>query len=65
MVRERGQFPWARRLKSWKLSEEQLTGLFKVANMKPVLGNNYLFFNRKKHKWGKQSVRVGHLWFSK
>lgn len=64
-ILERGQFPYAKKgIK--KITDKQfLTKYFKVLTMKPVVSQDVIYFNHRKHKWAGSHRKIGNLYFSK
>ena len=61
---KKGQFPWAVRGVK-KVTEKKFLQKFQIAvNMPPQLDSRYLYFNHVRHKFGRNTKRVGHLYFS-
>lgn len=64
VLRQRGQFPYFRHgvkkvAKGWDKEYNAVT------NMKPVLSEDYMFFNTIRLPWGTGHRRIGNLIFSK
>ena len=47
------------------VSKEWLTHTEKLSRMSPLIDRDYIYFNTRKHVFGKEQLRVGSLWFSK
>lgn len=66
MLKMRGQFPWnkGRKIVVAK-SYEPVYNV--VTRMKPVFkeDSGYYYFNHVRHPWGKSTVKIGGLYFSK
>jgi len=64
VIHMNGQFPYmVNGLKP--VSNYWLTHAEKLSRMTPLLDRDYLYFNTVKHKWGKEQLKVGTMWFSK
>lgn len=64
VIKQRGQFPYVRF--GIKLVDRKLRLKYNdVIRMCKVLDSRYLYFNHKKHKWGKGTLKIGNLYFSR
>ena len=61
----KGQFPYASKGIKKVSDNEFLTKYFKVITMKPVVSQDVIYFNHRKHKWATGHIRIGGLIFSK
>lgn len=64
-IKAKGQFPWARHGIRRVTDKKFLTQYFKVIKMSPILADDFLYFNHKKHEWATSHTRIGGLIFSK
>jgi hypothetical protein len=66
MLRMRGQFPWARY--GFKGVDKHYDSVYNVVTKLPHVfkeDSGYLYFNHVRHPWGRSTVRIGGLYFSK
>lgn len=65
VLKQRGQFPWRRRGEI-KTVDFAFTSVYNtVSQMEPVLSSEYIYFNHRRHPWGKGTTKIGNLFFSK
>lgn len=58
------QYPWARKLKTWKLSQEQAEFGFKFLSKRSPISSGYKFFNHVPLEFTKKNVKHGNLYFA-
>jgi len=63
VLKEKGQFPYFRHGVKAVTDKEFLHKYRKAAILKSKLSAEYLYFNHKKHKWGKNTRKIGRLYF--
>lgn len=61
---EKGQYPWATRIKTWKLSTEQAEFGFKFLSGRSPINSGYFYFNQVPHDFTKKNVKHGALYFA-
>lgn len=65
VLKEPGQYPYMRKGGVKKVVDKQfLRKYYSAYAMEPVLSSRYMFFNHTKFSWGKNTKRVGRLYFS-
>ena len=64
-IKAKGQFPWAKNGIKKVTDKKFLTSYFKVVNMKPIVSQDVIYFNHRKHKWAGSHRKIGNLYFSK
>lgn len=65
VLREKGQFPYFKNGVKKVLDRKFLKKYNVIVKMRRVLPNSYLYFNHVRHKWGKDTVKIGKLYFSR
>lgn len=65
VVKQKGQFPYVRHGIRKVNDEKFLHKYRKAVIMKPVLTSSYIFFNTKKHKWGKDCRKIEKMYYCK
>ena len=63
IVKEPHQFPWQKRITTWRLTQEQAEFGFLVMS-KPDVVTNYVYFNQNPHTFTKKNVKIGGLYFA-
>lgn len=61
----KGQFPYAKKGIKKVTDKQFLRVYYKVIKSQSILPNSYLYFNHKPHNFGKKTLRIGNLYFSK
>lgn len=64
VLTKKGQYPWATRLKTWKLSTEQAEFGFKFLSKRSPVNSGYVFFNHVPLDFTKKNVKHGNLFFA-
>lgn len=64
VVKRKGAFPWARKRRSWKITQSMLTRHFKLVNMLPVVSSRAYYFNDKPNRYGVRHKKLGNLYFN-
>lgn len=64
VLRQKGQYPYMRKRGVKKLDFAADLRYTVVSEMWPVLSKDYLYFNHRRHPWGKATKKIGNLYFS-
>jgi len=64
VLRQKGQYPYMRKKRIKKLDMASVVRYTVVSEMPRVLSEDYLYFNHRKHPWGKNTRKIGNLYFS-
>jgi len=64
VLSQRGQFNWHKRIKTWKLTQEQAEFGFKLLAYSSPVRSPYKFFNQIPLDFTKKNVKRGNLYFS-
>lgn len=64
VIKKRGAFPWISRVKSWRLSTEQVAMLFDVIQHRPVVNSRVYYFNHVRLTFGVKQRKLGRMYFS-
>lgn len=64
VLQEPNQFPWHRKLKTWKLSTEQAEFGFKLLERSSPVRSGFMYFNTVPHSFTQKSVKRGNLYFA-
>ena len=61
---KKGQFPWAVRGVKRVVDKKFLQKFHRAVNMPVLLDSRYLYFNHVRHKFGRNTKKIGRLYFS-
>lgn len=64
VVMASSQFPWARNIRSWKLTNKQLTNLQYLYTMGNTVSSMTYYFNDQPVKYGIPYRKLGKMWFN-
>jgi spore germination cell wall hydrolase CwlJ-like protein len=59
----KGQFPWAKNIRSWRLTKAQVARYNVVVAMAPVVSRQTYYFNYRPMKWGVFCCKIGGQYF--
>lgn len=64
VLSQRGQFSWHKRIKTWKLNQEQAEFGFRLMQYSNPVRSKYKYFNQIPLDFTKKNVKRGNLYFS-
>lgn len=64
VLKEPGQFPWRKSVKTMKLTQEQAEFGFKLLEHASPVRSKYMYFNTEKFCFAKKHVKHGNLYFT-
>lgn len=63
VVKQQGAFPWAKHNTQWKASKKQLDMLDVVSYTDTSISKDTVYFNTVPHSFGKNTRKIGNLYF--